>query len=77
MGVYKRGRIWWMSFSHNGQQYRRPCDTSSKKEAEEIFFKVKSQIREGKFFEVQARDTSFEEMAEELVIDYRINVNAV
>jgi len=73
MGLFKRENIWWMRLSHNGKKIRKSCETSSKKLAEQIYSKVKTQLTEGKFFDIAARDTEFEELANDLVIDYRIN----
>lgn len=73
MGLFKRGRVWWMRFTHNNQQIRRSCETTSKRLAEEIFYKIKTQVIEGRFFEVQARETTFDELSHELIIDYKIN----
>lgn len=73
MGLFKRGQVWWMSFTYNGRQERRSCETASKKLAEEILGKVKTQIVEGKFFEIEARDTTFEELSQDLITDYKVN----
>ncbi len=73
MGLYKRKQVWWMRFNHKGRQIRRSCETSSKKLAEEIFAKVTIQLKEGKYFEVEAKETTFEELAHDLIVDYKIN----
>jgi integrase len=36
MGVYLRGSVYWMRFSHNRKRYHLSCDTSDKREAERI-----------------------------------------
>jgi len=59
MGLFKREKVWWMRFSYNSKQVRRSCETTSKKLAEQILCKVKTQITEGKFLGVEARDTTF------------------
>jgi site-specific recombinase XerD len=41
--------------------------------AEDILCKLKTQIVEGKFFEIEARDTTFEELRQLILDDYRIN----
>lgn len=72
-GLLKRDKIWWIDFQHNGVRYRKSCVTSSRKKAEEIFCKIKTQILEGRFFEVKARETTYEELREGLLVDYKIN----
>ena len=52
MGLYKRGTVWRMSFSHNGEQFRRSTETGDKKLAIRIFDKLKGDIAEGKWFEM-------------------------
>jgi len=51
MGLYKRGSVWWMSFTHHGEQLRRSTETEDKKLAIRIFDKLKGEIAEGKWFE--------------------------
>ncbi len=51
MGLFKRGQVWWMRFSFNGKQVRKPTETTDKKLAEKIHHKVMTQIAEGKWFE--------------------------
>ena len=63
MGLVKRGKIWWMSFTYDGRRVRRSTDTSDKRLAEAILAKVRVQIVEGKFFENPGlEDHTFEEM---------------
>jgi integrase len=53
MGLYRRSNssVWWMSFTHNGQQYRRSTETEDKKLAQRIFDKLRGEIAEGNWFE--------------------------
>jgi len=51
MGLYERGSVWWMSFVHQGKQYRRSTETEDKKLAKRILDKVRGEIAEGKWFE--------------------------
>lgn len=65
MGLYKRGQVWWMRFNYNGQQIRRPTETTDKKVAEKIYYKVMTQIAEGKWLDVdEGRTRTFDELAE-------------
>jgi len=52
---------------------RRSCETTSKKLAQEIYSKVTTQLKEGKYFEVEAQYVTFDELADDLVVDYKIN----
>ena len=61
----KQSTLFWMSFSANGQQYQRSCGTADRKLAEAILGKIKAQIIEEKWFDLdKARGFSFEDMME-------------
>ena len=51
MGLFKRGRVWWMSFTHNGERIQRSTKVKDRKLAEKIEAKVVTKIAEGKWFE--------------------------
>jgi integrase len=51
MGLFRRGQVWWMRFTYQGKQVRRPTETTDRKLAEKIYHKVMTQIAEGKWFE--------------------------
>jgi len=51
MGLYKRGQAWWMNFTYKGKHYRKPTETNDKKLAEKIYYKIMTQIAEGKWLE--------------------------
>jgi integrase len=51
MGLYKRGGVWWMRFSHRDKQVRRSMETTNKRVAEKIQAKVLTQIAEGKWLD--------------------------
>lgn len=65
MGLVKRGKVWWMSFTYHGTRIRRSTSTSDKRLAEAILAKVKTQIVEGEFFDkLEERERKFREMME-------------
>jgi len=70
MGLYKRGSVWWMSFTCNGQHYRRSMETEDRKLAKRIFDKVRGKVAERKWFErLPGEDKTFKEMIEKFVKD--------
>lgn len=75
MGLYRRdnNKVWWISYTYKGKQYRLSTATTDKKLAEKIHGKVMTQIAEGRFFDLQTRETTLDEMAEALYLDYRVN----
>lgn len=65
MGLFKRGRVWWMRFTYNGRQIKKSTETTDKKLAEKIHAKVLTQIAEGKWFDVdEGSRRTFQELAE-------------
>lgn len=51
MGLVKRGDVWWMYFTYQGQQVRKSTGTAERRLADAILSKVKVQIIEGQYFE--------------------------
>ncbi|MEW6740966.1 MAG: tyrosine-type recombinase/integrase [Nitrospirota bacterium] len=73
MGLYRRkdSPIWWMSFSVDKKQYQRSTGTADRRLAENILAKIKTQIVEGKWFEVdEAKNRTFDEMMERYLNQY-------
>ena len=71
MGLYKRGSVWWMSFTYQGKQYRQPTETEDKKLAQRILDKVKGEIAEGKWFEkLPGEDKTFEELMKKYMAEH-------
>jgi len=68
MGLYKRGRVWWMSFVYKGKRYRKSTETEDRKLAQRIHDKVKGEVAEGKWFErLPGEDKTFGEMARRFI----------
>src|SRR5271169_5625043 len=51
MGLYRRGKSWWMSYVVHGRQERKPTGTQNKRLAEAIYGKTLVDIQEGRFFD--------------------------
>ena len=64
MGVYRRGKVWWMSLAWNGKRIRRSTEVTDRRLAERIYAKVTTEIAEGKWFDKLPGGTmTFEELA--------------
>jgi len=73
MGLYKRGSVWWMNFSHNGEQFRRSTETEQKKLAIRIFDKLKGEIAEGKWFpHLEGEDRTFNDLMNRYMKEYSV-----
>jgi integrase len=75
MGLYKRGKTWWMCLSVNGRRIRHSTGTDNRKLAEAIFSKVKVRVIEGTWFETEktqkARRITFSEMVRKYMQKYQ------
>ncbi len=71
MALFKRGKVWWMSFTYNGRRYRRSCETTDRRLAEKIYHKVMIEVIEGRYFERLPGETrTFREMIEKYREEY-------
>jgi integrase len=71
MGLYKRGKVWWISFLCKGKHYRKSTETEDRKLAQRIHDKVKGEIAEAKWFEkLPGEDKTFKEMMEKYLDEY-------
>ncbi|MGB3395982.1 MAG: tyrosine-type recombinase/integrase [Nitrospira sp.] len=63
MGLFRRNKVWWMTFIHQGQQVRRSTGTTDRRLADAILGKVRVKIVEGRFFDtLEAKDHTFNDM---------------
>jgi len=73
MGIYKRGKTWWMSFSYDGRQVRRSTETDDRKLAEKIYHKVMTEVAEGKWFErPRDEEKTFGELMEKYMDEHSV-----
>jgi len=71
MGLFKRGRTWWMRFTQGGRQIRKSTHTESKKLAERIYHSELGKIAEGRWFEkLPGEEITFREMMERYKTEY-------
>ena len=73
MGIFKRrqSKFWWLNFTVNGRVIQRSSETTDKKLAEAILGKIKAQIVEEKFFDLdKSRQYSFEDLMEKYFNDH-------
>ncbi len=73
MGLFKRGQTWWVSFTYQGKQVRHSTETDDKKLAEKIYHKVRTEVNEGKWFAPPIEEATFQELADDLFADYKMN----
>ncbi len=77
MGLYRRGKVWWMSFVYKGRRYRKSTETEDRKLAQRIYDKVRGEIAVRKWFErLPGEEKTFKEMAEKYLNEYSIRNKA-
>lgn len=65
MGLFKRCKIYWFCIMANGRRIQRSTGTENKRLAENIYAKVKTQVIEGKWFDIgESKLHTFDEMME-------------
>jgi len=71
--IYKRGKIWWLSYYANGEHI---CESSYQKDKGEAGRQLRERmgkVAEGTYVGPKADRVTFEEMKEDMLKDYRIN----
>jgi hypothetical protein len=71
--VYKRGKMWWLSYYVNGKQVWESAKTKDKAEARRILQAKLGQIAEGRYTGPAADRVTFEELVEGVFADYQMN----
>ena len=71
--IYKQGNIYWIKYYRNGKPYRESTKSKKEADAKRLLKKREGEISEGKLPGVFFNRIKFEELAEDLLRDYRIN----
>lgn len=71
--IYKRGDIFWIKYYRNGKAYRESSKSVKESIARRLLRLREGQIEEGKFPGLKVERTTFDELAEDLVNDYKVN----
>lgn len=71
--IYKRGRIYWIQYYRNGKPYRESTKSKKEADAKRLLKKREGEISEGKLPGIYFDRIRFDELAEDLIRDYRLN----
>lgn len=71
--IYKRGNTYWLKYYRNGKPYYESAKSNKETEAKRLLKKREGEISEGKIPGVYFDRVKFDELAEDLLRDYRIN----
>jgi integrase len=71
--IYKRGRIFWVKYYRNGKPYRESSNSEKESHAKRLLKLREGHIAEGKFPGLRVEKTTFDELAQDLINDYKVN----
>ncbi|MBX3370542.1 MAG: hypothetical protein KF793_09140 [Nitrospira sp.] len=60
MGLFKRNKVWWMTFVYQGRQIRRSTECTDRRLAEAVLGKIKVKLVEGRYFDRLEERRTFE-----------------
>jgi integrase len=72
-GVYLRGRIWWVTYSNNGEKVCESSGSEKEAEARKLLKKRMGEIVTGHFIGPDAEKVTVAELADDVVTDYKVN----
>jgi integrase len=70
--IYQRGRIWWVRYYRNGQEFNESSYSEKEADAKKLLKTRLGEIALGRFAGPKAEKILFAELAEDFVTDYRI-----
>ena len=71
--IYKRGSIYWIKYYRTGKPYRESTQSTKESNAKRLLKLREGQVVEGRFPGLKIERIRFEELAQDLVTDYKIN----
>lgn len=71
--IYKRGRVWWIQYYHQGALFRESSRSDLKSAATALLRKREGDLVDGRLPARQAEKTTFEDLAQLYLRDYEIN----
>ncbi len=73
MGLYRRGKVWWMNFSYQGQQVRASTGQTDRRAAELILGDTRRQLRDGGYrITLEERNRTFGELMDRFLREHVI-----
>src|SRR5512143_3029946 len=72
--IYKRGEVFWIKYYRNGKPYRESSHSDKITHAQCLLRKREGEISEGKRPGIHIDTVTYDELAEDFLTDYRINM---
>jgi len=71
--IYRRGRVYWIKYYRNGRPYAETTHSDRKEVARRLLRRREGEISKGELPGIYFDRVRFEELAEDLLTDYRVN----
>jgi len=71
--VYQRGRVWWVQYSYRGTVHRESSGCSNRTDAVKLLRRRLEEMGRGRLIGHDAERTTFGDLAQMLLDDYRVN----
>lgn len=71
--IYLRGKTYWIKYHRGGKAFRESSKSQKESDAKRLLRLREGQIAEGKFPGLQVERVRWDELAEDLVTDYKLN----
>ena len=71
--IYKRGKVYWIKYYRIGKPYRESTRSHKEADAKRLLKKREGEISEGKLPGIYFDRVKFDDLADELLMEYRIN----
>jgi integrase len=71
--IYLRGKTYWIKYYRNGKPFRESAESEKEADARKLLRLREGHIAEGKFPGLNVEKTLFDELAQDLINDYRMN----
>jgi len=71
--IYKRGNTYWLKYYRNGKPYYESTKSTKETDARQLLKEREGEISKGKLPGIYFERVKFDELAEDLLRDYRIN----
>lgn len=71
--IYKRGNVYWIKYYRFGKPFQESTRSKKEADAKRLLKKREGEISEGKLPGVYFERIKFDELAEDLLRDYRVN----
>jgi integrase len=72
-GIYRRGEIWWVQYHFQGKLYRESSKSTVQARATDLLRSRHAEMGRGRLLGPTMEKTTFENLAQMLIVDYEIN----